>query len=102
MNAESDNRNLQGVFEIRFFDRTTVEGLPTYRVIIHFSQAARQLMCKRGQDVFLEARKLAKKLVFLPTEVRIEMRDTFADLDMLGPPTSYPDSPGTMAWLSES
>ena len=102
MNKESNNRNLQGVFEIRLFDRTTSEGLPTYHVIIHFSQAARQLMCKRGQDVFLEARKIAKRLVFSPTEVRMEMRDTFADLDMLGPPTSCPDSPGTMAWLSES
>lgn len=94
--------NLQQVYEIKFFDRPAMGGLPTYQVIIHFSQAARQLMFKRGQDILLEARKIAKSLVFLPKEVRTEMRDTFADVDMLGPPTGYPDSSGTMAWVSES
>src|ERR1700739_4942900 len=102
MNAESNNRNLQRVYEIRFFDRTGMEGLPTYHVIIHFSQAARQLMSQRGQDVLLQARKIAKKLVISPNEVRIEIRNAFADVDILGPPTGYPDSSGTMVWLSDS
>lgn len=102
MSEASKSQNLQQVYEIRFFDRTAMERLPTCLVIIHFSQEARQLMFKRGQDILLEARKIAKSLVFLPDEVRMEMRDTFADVDMLGPPTGYPDSSGTMAWVNES
>jgi hypothetical protein len=52
-------------------------------------------MAKRGQDVLLEARKIAKRLAFLPDQpirVGMEMRDTFADVDMLGPPNGYPDN----------
>jgi hypothetical protein len=30
----------------------------------------------------------------------MEQRDTFADVDTLGPPTGYPDKSGSMAWLS--
>ena len=32
----------------------------------------------------------------------MEMRDTFADVDTLGPPTGYPDDSGTQAWVSYS
>ena len=70
---------------------------------IHFTHAARQFMAKRGQDVLLEARKIAKRLAFLPDQpirVGIEMKETFADVDMLGSPTGYPDHSGSRAWVS--
>jgi hypothetical protein len=102
MNEESNNRNLRPVYEIRFFDGTAKGELSTCQITIHFPEAARQLMFKRGQDILLEARKIAKSLVFLPEKARMEMRDTFADVEMLGPPTGYPGSSGTMAWVNES
>ena len=49
---------------------------------------ARQIMAKRGQDVLLEARTIAKRLAFLPDQpiqAGMEIRDTFAHVDMLGP-----------------
>ena len=103
MSEASNSRNLQPVYEIKVFDGTSIEGLPTCLVIIHFTQAARQLMAKRGQDVLLEARKIAKSLVLSfgePIQGKMEMRDTFADVDMLGPPSGYSDNSGGMTWVS--
>jgi hypothetical protein len=60
-------------------------------------------MAKRNQDVLLEARKIAKSLVLsLDKAIQggMELRDTFADVDTLGPPTRYPDKSGSMAWVS--
>jgi hypothetical protein len=98
----SNSRTLQRVYKITVFD-ILEKRLPACLVTIHFTQAARQLMAKRGQDVLLEARKIAKRLAFLPDQpirVRMEMRDTFADVDMLGPPTGYPDNSGSRAWVN--
>jgi hypothetical protein len=39
MNEASNNRDLQRVYEFRVFDGTALEGLPMYRVTIHFTQA---------------------------------------------------------------
>jgi hypothetical protein len=103
MSEASNSRNLQRVYEFRVFDGTALEGLRTYLVTIHFTQAARQLMAKNGRDVLLEARKIAKTLLFSvgePIQGRIEIRDTFADVEMLGPPSDYPDDSGTQAWVS--
>jgi hypothetical protein len=103
MSEASDSRNLQRVYEIRVFDGASIEGLATCLVIIHFTQTARQLMADHGRDVLLEARKIAKSLVFSfgePIQGGIEMRETFADVDMLGPPTGHPDNSGSMAWVS--
>ena len=98
----SNSRTLQRVYKITVFD-ILEKRLPACLVTIHFTQAARQLMAKRGQDVLLEARKIAKRLAFLPDQpiqVGMEMRDTFADVDMLGPPTGYPDNSGSRAWVN--
>jgi hypothetical protein len=98
----SNSRTLQRVYKITVFDIFEKRS-PACLVTIHFTQAARQLMAKRGQDVLLEARKIAKRLAFLPDQpiqVRMEMRDTFADVDMLGPPTGYPDNSGSRAWVN--
>jgi hypothetical protein len=103
MNEESNSRNLQQVYEIRFFDRAAMKGLPTCLVTIHFTQAARQLMAKNGRDVLLEARKIANSLFLSlgePIQGAMEMRDTFADVEMLGPPRDYPDDSDTKAWVS--
>ena len=103
MSEASNSRNLQPVYEFRVFDGTALEGLPTYLVTIHFTQAARQLMAKSGRDLVLEARKIAKSLFLSldePIQGRMEMRDTFADVEMLGPPSDYPDNSGTQAWVS--
>jgi hypothetical protein len=103
MNEASNSRDSQPVYEFRVFDGTALEGLPMYLVTIHFTQAARPLMAERGRDVLLEAQKTAKCLVFSlgePIQGRMEMRDTFADVDTLGPPTGDPDSSGTQAWVS--
>ena len=105
MNEASNSRDLQRVYEFRVFDGTALEGLPTYVVTIHFTQATRQLMAERGRDVLSEARKIAKSLVLSlgePIQGRMEMRDTFADVDTLGPPTGYPDRSGTQTWVSYS
>jgi hypothetical protein len=102
MNEASNSRCLLRVYEITVFD-ILEKGLPACLVTIHFTQAARQLMAKRGQDVLLEARKIAKRLAFLPDQpfqVGIEMRDAFADVDMLGPPTGYADNSGSRAWVN--
>jgi hypothetical protein len=102
MSEASNSRSLQQVYKITVFD-TLETRLPACFVIIHFTQAARQLMAKRGQDVLLEARKIAKRLAFLPDQpiqVGMEIRDTFADVDMLGPPTGYPDNSGSRAWVN--
>ena len=103
MSEASDSRNLQWVYEIRVFDGPSVEGLATCLVTIHFTQTARRLMAEHGRDVLLEARKIAKSLVFSfgePIQGGMEMRKTFADVDMLGPPTGYPDNSGSTAWLT--
>jgi len=105
MNEASNSRDLQRVYEFRVFDGNALEGLPVYLVTIHFTQAARQLMAERRRDVLSEARKIAKGLVFSlgePIHGRMEMRDTFADVDTLGTPTGYPDSSGTQAWVNYS
>jgi hypothetical protein len=60
-------------------------------------------MAKNGRDVLLEARKIAKSLFLSlgePFQGEMEMRDTSADVEMLGPPTGYPDRAGTTAWVS--
>jgi hypothetical protein len=103
MSEASNSPDLQPVYEFRVFDGTATEGLTTYLVTIHFTQAARQLMAKNGRDILLEARKIAKSLLLSlgePIQGWMEMRDTSADVEMLGPPTGYPDSSGTMAWVS--
>jgi hypothetical protein len=105
VNEASNRRDLQRVYEFRVFDGTALEGLPIYIVTIHFAQAARQVMAESGRDVLSEARKIAKGLVFSlgePIQGRMEMRDTLADVEKLGPPTDYPDSSGTQAWVSYS
>jgi hypothetical protein len=96
-----NSRCLQQVYKITVFDVLETR-LPACFVIVHFTQAARQMMAKRGQDVLLEARKIAKRLGFpdQPIQVGMEMRDIFADVDMLGPPTGYPDGSGSRAWVS--
>src|ERR1700726_3156018 len=102
MNEVSNSRCLQRVHEIRVVD-ILEKRLPACLVTIHFTQAARQLMAKRGQDVLLEARKIAKRLAFLPdqpTRVGMKVRHTFLDVDMLGPPADYPDNSGSRAWVS--
>ena len=101
MNETSNSRCLQQVYKITVFDVLETR-LPACFVIVHFTQAARQMMAKRGQDVLLEARKIAKRLAFpdQPIQVGMEMRDIFADVDMLGPPTGYPDDSGSRAWVS--
>jgi hypothetical protein len=98
----SNSRTLQRVYEIRVFD-ILEKRLPACLVTIHFTQAARQLMTKRGQDVLLEARKIAKHVAFLPDQpfrVGMEIRDTFADVDMLGQPTGYADNSGSRVWVN--
>jgi hypothetical protein len=100
-----NSRDLQRVYEFRVFDGTALEGLPMYLVTIYFTRATHQLMTECGRDVLLEARKIAKSLVLSlgePIQGRMEMRDTFADVDTLGPPTGYPDNSGTRAWVSYS
>lgn len=102
MSEASNSRSLQQVYKITVFEILETR-LPACFVIVHFTHAARQLMAKRGQDVLLEARKIAKRLAFLPDQpiqVGMEMRDTFADVDMLGPPTGYPDNSGSRAWVN--
>jgi hypothetical protein len=99
----SNSRSLQRVYEITVFDGTLEERLPACLIIIHFTQASRQLMMKRGQDVSLEARKIAKRLAFPfdePIRSGMKVRDTFLDIDMLGPPADYPDNSGSKAWVS--
>jgi hypothetical protein len=101
MNEASNSRCLLRVYEITVVDILEKRSPPCL-VIIHFTQASRQLMAKRGQDVLLEARKIAKRLAFLPdqpVQLGMEMRDTFADVDLLGPPTGYPDNAGGRAWV---
>ena len=101
MSEASNSRSLQQVYKITVFD-TLETRLPACFVIVHFTQAARQLMAKRGQDVLLEARKIAKRLAFPdhPIQVGMEMRDTFADVEMLGPPAGYSDNSGSRAWVN--
>jgi hypothetical protein len=102
MSEASNSRSLQQVYKITVFDNLETR-LPACFVIVHFTHAARQLMAKRGQDVLLEARKIAKRLAFLtdqPIQVGMELRDTFADVDTLGPPTGYPDNSGSRAWVN--
>jgi hypothetical protein len=103
MSEASNSRSLQRVYEITVFDGTLEERLPACLIIIHFTQASRQLMTKRGQDVLLAARKIAKRLAFPldePMRAGMKVRDTFLDIDMLGPPADYPDNSGSMAWVS--
>ena len=102
MSEASNSRSWQQVYKITVFE-TLETRLPACFVIVHFTQAARQLMAKRGQDVSLEARKIAKRLAFFPNQpmqVGMELRDTFADVDMLGPPTGYPDNSGSRVWVN--
>jgi hypothetical protein len=50
------------------------------------------------------SRKIAKRLAFLPdqpTRVGMEIRDNFAAVDKLGPPTGYPDNSGSRAWVND-
>jgi hypothetical protein len=103
MSEPSNSRTLQRVYEITVFDGTLEEGLPECLIIIHFTPASRQLMTKRGQDVLLAARKIAKRLAFpldQPMRVGMQVRDTFLDIERLGPPTDYPDNSGSRAWVS--
>ena len=103
MSEASNSRNLQRVYEITVLDGTLDERLPACLIIIHFTQASRQLMTKRGQDVLLAARKIAKRLAFSlgePMGAGMQLRDTFLDVDMLGPPADYPDDSGSRAWVS--
>jgi hypothetical protein len=103
MSEASNSRTLQRVYEITVFNGTLEERLPACLVIIHFTQASRQLMTKRGEDVLLAARKIAKRLAFPlyePVRVRMKVSDTFLDIDMLGPPADYPDNSGSRAWVS--
>ena len=103
MSEASNSRNLQRVYEITVLDGILEERLPACLIIIHFSQASRQLMAKRGQDVLLAARKIAKRLAFAldgPMRAGMKVRDTFLDIGMLGPPADYPDDSGSRAWLS--
>jgi hypothetical protein len=103
MNEASNSRCLQRVYEITVFDGPLEEKLPACLIIIHFTQAARQLMTKRGQDVLLAARKIAKRLAFpldQPMRVGMKVRDTFLDIDLLGSPADYPDNSGSRAWVS--
>jgi hypothetical protein len=103
MSEPSNSRTLQRVYEITVFDGTLEERLPECLIIIHFTPASRQLMTKRGQDVLLAARKIAKRLAFpldQPMRVGMQVRDTFLDIDRLGPPTDYPDNSGSRAWVS--
>ena len=103
MNEASNSRDLQRVYEFRVLDGTALEGLPKYLLTIHFTQAARQLMAKNGRDVLLEARKIARSLLLSlgePIQGGMKMKDTFADLEMLGPPSDDPDDSGTKAWVS--
>jgi hypothetical protein len=103
MSEASDRPDLQPVYEFRVLDGAALQGLPTHLVTIHFTKAARQLMAKNGRDVLLEARKIAKSLFLSlgePFQGEMEMRDTSADVEMLGPPTGYPDRAGTTAWVS--
>ena len=103
MSEASTSRNLQRVYEITVLDGTLDERLPVCLIIIHFTQASRQLMAKRGQDVLLAARKIAKRLAFSlgePMGAGMQLRDTFLDVDMLGPPAEYPDNSGSRAWVS--
>ena len=103
MSEPSNSRNLQRVYEITVLGGTLDERLPACLIIIHFTQASRQLMTKRGQDVLLAARKIAKRLAFSlgePMGAGMLLRDTFLDVDMLGPPADYPDDSGTRAWVS--
>jgi hypothetical protein len=103
MSEALNSRGLQRVYEITVFDGTFEESLPACLIIIHFTQASRQLMTKRGQDVLLAARKIAKRLAFPLDEPRrgaMKVRDTFLDIDMLGPPADYPDNSGSRAWVS--
>ena len=103
MSEASNSRNLQRVYEITVLDGTLEERLPACLIIIHFTQASRQLMLKRGQDVLLAARKIAKRLAFSlgePMGAGMQVRDTFLDVDILGPPADYPDNSGSRAWVS--
>ena len=103
MSEASNSRSLQRVYEITVFDGSLEERLPACLIIIHFTQASRQLMTKRGQDVLLAAQKIAKHLAFPPNEpmrAGMKVRDTLLDLDMLGPPADYPDNSGSRAWVS--
>ena len=103
MSEASNSRNAQRVYEIRVFDGAAIEEPSTWLIIIHFTQAARQLMAKNGRDVLLEARKIAESLFLSlgePIQGGIEMRDTFADVEMLGPPSDYRDNSCSMAWVS--
>src|ERR1700746_426755 len=102
MSEASNSRSLQQVYKITVFE-TLETRLPACFVIVHFTHAARQLMAKRGKDVLLEARNIEKRLAFLPyqpIQIGMEIRDTFADVDMLGPPTGYPDNYGSRAWVN--
>src|SRR5258707_12873547 len=104
MSDASNSPTLQRVYEITVFAGTLEERLPACLIIIHFTQASRQLMTKRGQDVLLAARKIAKRLAFpLGERMRLGMKvnDTFLDIDMLGQPSDYPDNSGSRAWLSD-
>jgi len=104
MSDASNSHTLQRVYEITVFDGTLEERLPACLVIIHFTQASRQLMTKRGEDVLLAARKIAKRLAFSlgePMRVKMKVSDTFLDVDTLGPPADYPDNSGSRAWVSD-
>ena len=101
MSEPANSRSLQRVYEITVFGGTFE---PACLIIIHFTQVSRQLMTKRGQDVLLAARKIAKHLAFPPNEpmrAGMKVRDTLLDLDMLGPPADYPDNSGSRAWVSD-
>ena len=101
MSEPSNSRSLQRVYEITVFDGTFE---PACLIIIHFTQVSRQLMTKRGQDVLLAARKIAKRLAFpldQPVRAGMKVRDTFLDIDLLGPPADYPDNSGSRAWVSD-
>jgi hypothetical protein len=85
------------------FDGALEERLPACFIVIHFSQASRELMTKRGQDVLLAARNIAKRLAFPlnePMRARMKVRDTFLEIDMLGPPVEYSDNFVSRAWVS--
>jgi|ERR1700733_14744615 hypothetical protein len=104
MSEPSNSRRLQRVYEITVFDGSFEERLPACLIIIHFTQVSRQLMTKRGQDVLLAARKIAKRLAFPldePVRAGMKVRDTFLDIDLLGPPADYPDNSGSRAWVSD-
>src|SRR5258708_38431537 len=100
MSDASNSPTLQRVYEITVFAGPLEERLPACLIIIHFTQASRQLMTKRGQDVLLAARKIAKRLAFPldePMRAGMKVRDTFLSSVEIKPATNGRNDPASQS-----